>query len=259
MVKVREDLTGQVFGRLTVLSQDEDYISPQGIRDARWLCECSCEEHNIVSVTQRLLKDKKRPTRSCGCISREKVSSILSKENIFELNLCDEYGEYGIGYCSNTNSKFYFDMSDYETIKGYCWFEHIMEDGYHELVTKDKNTKRNIRMSTIINCKYYDHEDKNPLNNRRYNLRSATVTENNRNKSIAKNNKSGVTGVNFDKKSNMWKAQIGINKSRIYLGLFSDKTDAIIARLKAEQKYFGKFAPQKHLYKQYGITENEII
>ena len=26
MVKVKEDLTGKVFGRLTVIKQDEDYI-----------------------------------------------------------------------------------------------------------------------------------------------------------------------------------------------------------------------------------------
>lgn len=34
-----------------------------------------------------------------------------------------------------------------------------------------------------------------------------------------------------------------------------DKIDAIKARLKAEIKYFGEFAPQKHLYEQYRITE----
>lgn len=258
MVKVREDLTGKVFGRLTVLRQDEDYIDSKGNRFAKWLCECSCEEHNIVSVKQSLLKHKTRPTQSCGCISREKVSTIFSKENIFELNLHDEYGTYGIGYCTNTNSKFYFDMEDYETIKEHCWFEHIRGDGYHELVTKDRKTKKNVSMHAILGCKHYDHKDRNTLNNRKCNLRKATVIENNRNKSISKNNTSGIIGVSFNKESGMWHAQIGINKSKIHLGLFADKTDAIVARLKAEQKYFGEFAPQKHLYEQYGINESEI-
>ena len=31
MVKVKKDLTGMVFGRLTVLEQVEDYICPQGV------------------------------------------------------------------------------------------------------------------------------------------------------------------------------------------------------------------------------------
>ena len=60
MVKVKEDLTGRVFGRLTVLCQDEDYVSPSGRHYPRWLCECSCQEHNIISVGGAELKDKKR-------------------------------------------------------------------------------------------------------------------------------------------------------------------------------------------------------
>ena len=44
MVKVREDLTGRTFGKLIVLHQVEDYITPKGKHYARWLCECSCAE-----------------------------------------------------------------------------------------------------------------------------------------------------------------------------------------------------------------------
>jgi hypothetical protein len=32
--------------------------------------------------------------------------------------------------------------------------------------------------------------------------------------------------------------------------------EAIVARLLAEKKYFKEFAPQKHLYKEYGIEED---
>ena len=32
---------------------------------------------------------------------------------------------------------------------------------------------------------------------------------------------------------------------------FSDMTEAIKARLLAEQKYYGEFAPQKHLYEKF--------
>ena len=45
MVKVREDLTGKIFGRLTVLEQAEDYIRPDGRHEAQWLCECNCPKH----------------------------------------------------------------------------------------------------------------------------------------------------------------------------------------------------------------------
>ena len=37
------------------------------------------------------------------------------------------------------------------------------------------------------------------------------------------------------------------------LGNYVDKTDAVIARLKAEKEYFGEYAPQRHLFKEYHI------
>ena len=36
------DLTGQKFGRLTVLKRAENYISPNGEKRAQWLCKCEC-------------------------------------------------------------------------------------------------------------------------------------------------------------------------------------------------------------------------
>lgn len=44
-----------------------------------------------------------------------------------------------------------------------------------------------------------------------------------------------------------------MNNKTKYLGSFKNKEGAIKARLEAEAKYFGEFAPQKHLFEQYGI------
>ena len=71
MVKVRENLTGKKFGRLTVIEQTDDYITPRGKHSARWLCECNCEEHNRIKVSTFSLKSKH--TQSCGCLSKEKI------------------------------------------------------------------------------------------------------------------------------------------------------------------------------------------
>ena len=68
-----------------------------------------------------------------------------------------------------------------------------------------------------------------------------------------KNNSSGVTGIHFDKKISKWVARIQCENKRINLGRFNEKIDAIKARLRAEIKYFGEFAPQKHLFQKYGI------
>ena len=36
MVKVRQDLTGMVFGRLKVLEQTEAHIQPNGVHRPKW-------------------------------------------------------------------------------------------------------------------------------------------------------------------------------------------------------------------------------
>ena len=56
-----------------------------------------------------------------------------------------------------------------------------------------------------------------------------------------------------------WIAYITVNKKRMHLGSFSDKEDAIKARLQAEAKYFKEFAPQRHLFKQYGVLEDDFL
>lgn len=47
---------------------------------------------------------------------------------------------------------------------------------------------------------------------------------------LNKNNKSGYTGVCFDKSSNKWKAFADISRKRIHLGYYSELSDAIEAR-----------------------------
>lgn len=77
MVKVKKDLTGMVFGRLTVLEQVEDYISPQGAHRAMWLCQCECGKTTIVSGNAL----KRHLTKSCGCL-RDELKLFMPIENI---------------------------------------------------------------------------------------------------------------------------------------------------------------------------------
>ena len=79
-----------------------------------------------------------------------------------------------------------------------------------------------------------------PEDNRKANLRIVTQSENNMNRKLAINNKSGVVGVCWDKNNNCWLAQIGFDSQKIRLGYFKNKEDAIKARKEAEEKYFGE-------------------
>ena len=202
MVKIKDDLTGKVFTRLTVLEQAEDYIEPKsGQRRAMWLCECSCEEHKQIVVLDKSLKQGK--TKSCGCLRKEK-GHLLSQNKSKKANRYDLTMDYGIGYCTNTSNEFYFDLEDYDKIKDYCWYENIRPNGYHALVAYNKDTDSNIRMHQVILGSYYDHINRNPLDNRKENLRKATDRENSTNRKVRNDNTSGVTGVSFHKGYGKW-------------------------------------------------------
>lgn len=251
MVNVKDDLTGMVFGRLTVVRQTDDYLHPNGSRRAQWLCECSCAEHKLVVVCGDRLKAK-NGTRSCGCLQKESLQPIHNSKR--KMNTYNLSGVYGVGWTTNTNKEFYFDLEDYDKIKDYCWHEEIMECGYHALVTRERLSNTNIRMHWLILGKHLDHINRNPLDNRKENLRSATDEENARNRNIRSDNTSGIVGVTWNHSRKKWIARISNNKERIYLGAFDNKSDAIVARLNAESMYYCEFAPQRHLFEKYGIT-----
>lgn len=253
MVKVRDDLTGRTFGRLKVIKQVEDHIQSNGRHVAMWECICSCEDHNTVFVIGDSLKGGK--TTSCGCLHKECISKIGIDNKIG--NQYDLSGEYGVGWTSNTNKEFYFDLEDYDKIKEYTWYENIDQNNYHSLRAYDEKSNIKIIMSWIICGKFFDHNNLNPLDNRKQNLRPATTIENARNHSKQKNNTSGFIGVYFRKRDQKWCIQINFNKKHILIGAFNNKKDAIVERLKAEKKYYGEFAPQRHLFEQYGINMEE--
>ena len=253
MIKVKNDLTGRTFGRLTVLEQVEDHIYPNGGRCAMWKCECNCDEHNILIVRGSALTKKYKPTRSCGCRRSEQAGELCKSRR--KINEYDLSGEYGIGWTSNTNKEFYFDLEDYDKIKNYCWLETTTISGYSAVATCID--RRIIRLHEIILDKYYDHIDMNSFNNRKCNLRLATKQENARNHKLMSNNTSGFTGVSWNKQKCKWEAKVFDYGKSLHLGLFDNKEDAIRARLNGEAKYYGEFAPQRHLFEQYGIITKE--
>jgi len=99
------------------------------------------------------------------------------------------------------------------------------------------------RIGLNLEGKEIDHRDRNPLNNLRSNLRSATREENMRNKSIQSNNSSGYPGVSFHKRDNKWYGRIIISGKEKYLGCYLTFEEAKEARIAAEKEYFGEFRP----------------
>jgi len=80
-----------------------------------------------------------------------------------------------------------------------------------------------------------DHINGNRTDTTWTNLRAVTSQDNRKNAAISINNTSGVLGVVWDKRKNMWMAKIGINYKTKFLGYFDDLEMAKYARLSAEK------------------------
>lgn len=242
MVKTKEDLVGKQFELLTVIQQAEDYIDTKGKHYAQWLCECSCSEHNRIVVLGTDLK--KKHTRSCGCLKRK--ASINNGKKNKKFNKYNLDGEYGIGYTFK-GEEFWFDLDDYDKIKNYCWFydkrgyvtSSIYRDNDSYMVYLHRIVMEPIDDGLEVDHKNHPPRNNHKIDNRKSNLELVTRSENRMNASLHSNNKSGVTGVCWQKKNEKWKAYIGVNGVQIILGLFDDKDEAIRIRKQAEIKYYG--------------------
>jgi hypothetical protein len=89
---------------------------------------------------------------------------------------------------------------------------------------------------------YSDHINRNELDNRRCNLRVATLSQNQHNQSLHKNNTSGYKGLVWIERIKRWQVYLSFNRERIYLGAYICKEDAARAYDKAATKYYGAFA-----------------
>lgn len=80
-----------------------------------------------------------------------------------------------------------------------------------------------------------DHIDHDKSHNRIENLRLADRLQNSRNRSIFRNNTSGVCGVTWCKQTSKWRASIKISGSTKCLGRFADFDAAVAVRKSAEK------------------------
>jgi HNH endonuclease len=86
-----------------------------------------------------------------------------------------------------------------------------------------------------------DHRNRNSLDNRRFNLRLATYSQNAANKRTSRKNKSGYPGVCWQKDCNKWRAYVAIDGAQKYLGLFSSLGEAVSVRSEYAKRIYGEF------------------
>lgn len=71
-----------------------------------------------------------------------------------------------------------------------------------------------------------DHINRNPLDNRKENLRVCTVKDNNNNRKVRCTNKTGVSGIHIENRTGKYITRLYINDKRIYVGKFNTLDEA---------------------------------
>lgn len=92
-----ENIKGNRYGNLVVLELTE--LKLKNRRGAVWKCQCDCG--NICYKTAGDLKDKRRKTCSCGCMSRRKrkfPNKFVKKETLTRVEKArNEFAELLLG------------------------------------------------------------------------------------------------------------------------------------------------------------------
>lgn len=107
---------------------------------------------------------------------------------------------------------------------------------------------RTISMHTVVNGTprgfLTDHKNHNTLDNRCENLRTATHSQNNRNrnKRTPQNSTCSYKGVSWNKRDRKYQVHITIKNKKRHVGYFDSEEDAARAYDEAARKQYGEFA-----------------
>ena len=213
-----KDLTGQRFGRITVLGLDpEPYRSPGGKPTRRWRCRCDCGTELVV--LQNALTGK-NGTRSCGCVRSEKSRAAavdMSGQRFGRLTVLgpeelDRPRTNGqrMGWkcrcdCGNIITAARKDLLSGKLLSCGCLLSEASASRVAVSVGQvDGTTLSAIRPERGAN----------------------------------KNSKSGIKGVYWSDREGCWIAKITVKRRNITVGRYHDLSAAIKARRAAEEEYF---------------------
>lgn len=169
----KHDLTGQRFGRLTVLE-----FVPTEDNKSHWKCKCDCGK--IITVCGYNIENEN--TTSCGCLKKETTSRMFkthgfSKTRLYRIwtsmkkrcyNLknseYDNYGKRGIRMCSSWRDDFQ------------VFYDWAMANGYDDSLTIDRIDVNKGYSSD--NCRWADAKTqaRNKRNNTMVEYRGETIS-----------------------------------------------------------------------------------
>lgn len=208
------DISGQRFGKLTVIRRDKS--APSG--RSKWICKCDCG--NTVSVLRNHLVCGQ--ATSCGCAKKH-------------VNLKDETGKrFGrLTVLSRTEKK----SGNTYIYKCQCDCGNVCEVSGANL--RNGKTKSCGCLASESHRKVLQDDGKARSVRNDYYVGGTDVMALCR--GTQKNNTSGYRGVCWDESVRTWKSYIGFQGKRYYLGSSIDFDTAVNLRKKAEKKLHGEF------------------
>lgn len=245
-----KDLTGQVFGYLTV-----DKFAYKKDDHSHWDCVCRCGNHVIKSI--RFLHNGLN--QMCDeCIEKYKdINNVLATDNLDEDQLPIIVFQHTTNKKENTyefkddkviiNGEVLIDVDDYPLIKRLNRYIRVSNNGYALI----SYCNHDVLLSRIIlrlpfgkcdtDLDIAEHRNGNRLDNTKDNLRICEKHINPINCKLYDNNTSGYKGVSWLERLQKWQAYLQCGKEKYYLGVYDNLEDAVQVRKNAEKKYFGEY------------------
>lgn len=138
----------------------------------------------------------------------------------------------------------HFDDCDAMVVLKYKWgIKHY--NGVFYAIHRGCRNQKSILMHRLLmgaDSVDIDHRDGNGLNNRRNNLRFATISQNTQNRGKQKNNTTGFKGVVYHGWINKYSACLRANKVKRWGGYFNTAADAAKKYNEMALQYHGEFA-----------------
>lgn len=153
----------------------------------------------------------------------------------------EDYYEVSVQY-KDVWYKFYIDEDDYEKVKLRHWrVSHKKGKIYAVSGSKAKNNVVYMH-NYIMNYKYVtgyevDHIDSNSFNNRKSNLRIVPRLTNIQNTMVRSDSKSGIRGVSYYAKGDIYKCDFAFSKKRYYFPEFKTIEEAVYCRKLMEDHF----------------------
>ncbi len=221
------DLTGREFGKLLVLYPTDKRMDGGSVV---WHCQCACGNFADVS-SRRLIRGK---VCSCGCLSNPPLENLIGKI----------FGRLTVKECMGKERKALANSKITVTYwKCECVCGNTVIVKQSELLNGDTQSCGCLQKDRAReSLKLIDHTSVAVIERTRERPRSS--------------NKSGYTGVSYDKRTGKWTAYINFKKKRYWLGRYAHIEDAMKIRKEAEERLFGEFLDW--YYMTYQTTSNKI-